>query len=165
MTLFRTPRLLAPRLLAPRLLACLGLISAVTLTASVGHAQSAPGVSVNHGWALATAAVGDPTTGYFTLTNTAGTPDTLTKAACPIADHTIMRDATGKTIDHLVIAPGQTVIFGPQGPSLALSDTHFQLFRHAVVPCSLDFEQSGAIQLMLHVEPKDATAYTKPMGE
>jgi copper(I)-binding protein len=152
----------------PAPLTCLGLIGALFLAPATGHAQSAqsaPGVSVNHGWALATAAVGDPTAGYFTLTNTASTPDTLTKAACPIADHTIMRDATGKPIDHLVIAPGQTVIFGPEGPSLALSDTHFQLFRHAVVPCSLDFEQSGAIQLMLHVEPKDATAYTKPMGE
>lgn len=118
-----------------------------------------PGVTVGQGWTRATSDAGTSVPGFFTIHNTGLTADTLVSASCPIARRTALLDASGKTVNAVTIAPGQTVSLAPGGLHLMLDQNRFQFYPRGLIPCSLDFLGAGEMILYLRVEPANAKAY------
>jgi copper(I)-binding protein len=131
------------------------------LAASVVSVPTPPGlpstdVTVHHGTIYQTAKAGDPTQGFIQITNT-GAADTLTAAACPLADTTSLAGADGKTITSIDIPAHATVTLAAGQAHIVLRSTHFSVVYGAVVPCSLTFTNAGTLSVFLYAVPAPAS--------
>jgi copper(I)-binding protein len=137
----------------------LGLGTALfTLLAASVTSVPAPGLAVseitaNHGTIWQTTKVGDSTQGFLQIKNDAPTPDTLTSWSCPLADGTTLAGADGKALESLQIPGQKTVTLAADGPHLVLQTTHFTVDRGSAVPCTLEFQNEGTIQVLLYAAP------------
>jgi len=126
-------------------------------------AQDAPAsfnvIKVSHGWTRETPRPGIAVPGFFTIDNPTDMQDVLDSVDCPIARVTRLIGPGGTTVGELPIKPGQKAILSAKTVHLVLEQPKFQLYRTALIPCSLHFQNAGPVMLYLEVEPKDATAY------
>jgi len=135
----------------PIALAAFGAI--LSLGASPAAPADSPGVSAHHGKVVETPAAGQATQGFLELDNSTPLPDILTGAKCPIAGTTSIIGQTGAPVPQLPVAAGAHLQLGPGGPHLLLQSIHFSVDRGGAVPCTLTFQNAGAILVYLYAIP------------
>jgi len=126
-------------------------------------ASAAGGIEVEQVWARATSAAAKTAAIYLTISNAGTTPDRLTAASTPVADRaepheTTMENGVMKMapLGPLTIAPGETVVFAPEGKHIMLMGLKAPLKLGDKVPLTLTFEHAGAQQVTAVVEKAGA---------
>lgn len=112
-----------------------------------------PMLTLDHGTVWQTTKPGQNTQGFLQIHNTGDTPDTLTGANCTIAASTVLVDAQGNPLQSLKIPPGQTVTLSPKGPHLLINAARYRIDKNGILPCSINFAQSGNLIGYLNAIP------------
>jgi copper(I)-binding protein len=128
----------------PLALACALLLPALPAWAD-------PLISLDHGGVWQTLKPGQNTQGFLQIHNTGDAPDTLTGADCTIADSTTLVDAKGNPLPGLEIPPGRTVVLSSDGPHLLIEGARYRVQKNGILPCSINFAQSGDLIGYLNV--------------
>jgi len=133
------------------------VIPAGTLPAS---AQQVGDLKIEKPWSRATPGNSKIGAGYFTVTNTGSTPDTLVSAATANSDHVEIHEMAMKdgvmtmrpVAKGVTIAPGKSVNFAPGGYHLMLMGLKAPLKQGDKVPVTLQFEKAGKVGVTLDVQ-------------
>jgi copper(I)-binding protein len=128
-------------------------------------APAAAEVVASEAWTRATAS-GAPGVGYLVLTNSGTEEAKLLKIVSPACDtvriHRSSVDENGVArmwaVGKLVIAPGESVRFDPNGLHLMFMDLKAPFVAGQKVPLQLTFEFEPEITVMLEVKPLVADA-------
>jgi copper(I)-binding protein len=123
---------------------------ALIMATPLACADQPAAISTRHGRIFETPRAGLETQGFIEIDNPRNSPDTLTGAACPIADRTSIVGPHGNAIDHLTVAAGKKLLLTAQGPHLLLQSPHFSIDPGGAVPCSLMFQNAGEISVYLY---------------
>lgn len=122
--------------------------------AAAAHAHD---VTVSNGWVRPAAEGRTMTAGYFTISNTGVSADTLLSASSPDAKaveiHESATDENGvsrmRPVEHVEIAPGETLSFAPGGYHLMIMGLTAPIQDGDTFPVTLTFEKAGAVSVDL----------------
>jgi len=137
------------------------LILALTLIPTFGmaHEYKIGDLVIDHPIARETTAMAMSSAGYFVVTNTGETDDTLlaVRADFPrvmVHDTEVVNDvATMVHLDQLVIPAGETVTLAPGGKHVMFMGLKGDPMEEGEqVPATLVFENAGEIDIMFNVE-------------
>ena len=148
-------------------------LAAIALTlssaAAIAHDYSAGDMHIDHPWARPTLAATVPAAVYFDMRNHGNADDRLIAAATDRADHvelhaSIKDHETGTVKMRLaedgVAAPaGQTVSMATGSYHIMLIGLEKPLKEGERFPMTLTFEQAGEVEVMIHVEDREAGAH------
>lgn len=131
----------------------LALALALAFSLPALPAWADPIISVDHGSVWMTVKPGQNTQGFLQIHNTGDAPDTLTGANCTIAASTALVDAKGNPLASLEIPAGQTVTLSGTGPHLLINAARYPVEKGGILPCSINFAQSGSLVGYLNAIP------------
>lgn len=116
-------------------------------------ARADPLLQLDHGTVWQTSKPGQDTQGFLQIHNTGDEADTLTGADCTIGESTVLVDAKGNPLQSLEIPPGQTVTLSPDGPHLLINAARYVVRKNGILPCSINFAESGDLIGYLNAIP------------
>jgi len=141
----------------------LALAGAMTASLAAAPDFQLGALKIAHPWARPTVAGQSAGGGYFSVHNTAGTPDRLLGGSSPAAaavevhemrmEGDVMRMREIKALD---LPAGKVVTLAPGGLHLMLTGLKAPLKVGDRVPVKLRFEKAGEIDVVFHVENKPA---------
>lgn len=149
----------------------LTLLLGAAATAAPAHDYQIGDLSIAHPYAFETPAGARAAAGYLSVTNNGDSPDRLIeiRSALPHAaiHTTVIEDDVARMVpvDALEIAPGETVALEPGGAHVMFMGLESGFERGASVPATLVFEEAGAIEVMLSVEPRKSEAMAPGHGD
>lgn len=157
-------------------LAALALAAATALLQArpaAAHEYRAGAIHIDHPVVTPTPGGRNVTAGYFTLHNSADTPDQLVGASSPLAGrveiHRTSRSEAGVMRMELLpegvaLPAGEAVVFRRGGLHLMLLEVTRPLAEGDEVPLTLVFENAGAVDVVAMVERPSAGPQTAPQG-
>lgn len=129
------------------------------------HEFKAGDLTIGHPYAIETPATAKTAAGYFSVTNTGSTPDTLVavEADFPRVEvHTTEVDASGVArmvaAGPLEVGPGETVTLEPRGLHVMFMGLTAPWTAGDEVPATLVFEKAGSVPVVFKVEPRKTGA-------
>jgi copper(I)-binding protein len=144
-----------------RALLAAGLLS-LGIAPAFAHDARAGDLAVLEPWSRAAGANGTGA-GYLTIRNAGSQPDRLLSATSPIARkvemHSHIRDGEVmrmREVADIPVPAGQTVELRPGGLHIMLIGLTEPLRQGTEVPLTLQFEQAGRLEVMLHVQAAGA---------
>jgi copper(I)-binding protein len=111
------------------------------------------GINAHYGRIYETAKAGLNTQGFVEIDNAADVTETLTGIDCPVAESSRIVGPDGAPIRQLQVASGKQLSLTPQGPHILLQSTHFSIDEGGAIPCTLTFQNAGAILVYLYATP------------
>jgi copper(I)-binding protein len=160
------PRALAPDIAAlwiPRF-ALLLLAIVAAFSPSLATAQTQAGtLVVKDAWLRKPPGV-DTAAVYFTVKNTGAKPVTIISVTSAIATHVMVHETATvdgmsrmRMKDKIVIAPGQSIAFAPEGLHVMLTGFKYDVAVGDTVTLSLKLDGGGQVNVPALVRPLDAT--------
>lgn len=140
------------------------LAAMLLATAAQAHEFHAGDITVGHPYSYPVGPSAPTSLGYLTITNGGTEPDRLigVEAPGPFASVTLHRTELGADgiarmlhDDAVAIAPGETVIFGPQGRHIMFTGLGGDPWQDGEkIPATLIFEHAGRLDVILDVQPR-----------
>ncbi len=147
----------------------LGCLMAMLISGmAIAHEFSIGSLTIDHPWSRATPPSAKVGGAYFAITNNGTEPDTLVSAmtnASERAEFHLM-SMTGDVMtmaqvtEPLVIAPGQKLVFEPNGLHVMLFELRAGLKEGESFSGTLTFEKAGSVELVFKVDRMGAKAPT-----
>ena len=151
-------------------IALLSTLCAAWLAFSSAAQADDGGIRIAEAWARATPGAAKTGAVYLTITNNAATADRLLAITTPAADHAephSMKMANGvmemRALGPITIAPGQSVVFAPNGDHIMLLGLKAPLKEGATLALTLTFEHAGDRAVTAAIEKVGAMRYA-PSG-
>lgn len=127
-----------------------GLVATSLVLWSARAIADQDAMRVTEAWALALPGAATTAGVYLSMTNTGTTPDELTGVMTPVAakaDLSESKVVNGvlqmRLLKSVVIAPGKTVAFAPDGKQIVLVGLTAPLKKGATIPLTLTFARAG----------------------
>ncbi len=138
----------------------MGLINRLLRREAPAPVQRLGALEISRPWARISAAKPGAAAGFFTVRNTAASPDRLAAASCPLAERVEMHaiKVVGSHIamraleNGLAVPPETTLTLKPRGYHLYLTGLATPPAKGMHLPVVLAFERAGTIELDLVVE-------------
>lgn len=140
------------------------LAAAAFASTASAHDYKAGDLTIAHPYAIETPATAKSAAGYFSVTNTGTTPDTLVavEAGVTAEVHEATTDAAGVAsmapTGPLAIPPGGTVTLAPRGLHVMFMGLAAPWKAGEEVPATLVFEKAGKVPVVFRVETRKAAA-------
>jgi copper(I)-binding protein len=135
-------------------------LPSIILTMCLAQAASAASVNIESAWLRVPPPGAEIAAVYFTVRNASGHSVTITSAESPVATMAMIHESrmTGgkaemRMHDDLVLAPGQTLSFAPNGLHVMLQGLKRRLLIGEKLPLALDLSTGEKISFTAVVRP------------
>lgn len=153
-----------------RLFPTIAALAAMTFgCAAAAHEYKVGDLTIEHPYAIETAAGARSAAGYFTVTNAGTAPDNLIDISAEVMTqiHDTKTDDAGVTrmtpVGELAIPPGASVTLAPRGLHVMFMGLTEPWKAGDKIPAILVFERAGEVRVTFNVEPRNSTGEMEGM--